>query len=282
VQNGHKHIKYTIFTNISNFPLRNEIESLGVIIKSNLKLSHRNPGKWATVKFFFDVIEYIETDPDFAIGDSLLMLDTDCICLNDAQALFSASAVNRGPIAYVTGDASAVKLDFHGLPIYFLEDIYKNIFPNSIIITETIGGEFFLFKKGESYIEIIRNKYKLLLESNMAESITTEEQILTMLNADSKFVGVPRSIFRIWTTYRHRDIHKEFNKFIFLHLPSEKQYGLNRLFSCLIGMSPSEVNPRQLKILILNCIPINNLAKLYFLKVMKDLRSKINFKKVKK
>jgi hypothetical protein len=275
VQNGFENTKYTVFTNIIDFPLRHEIESLGVRIKCDLKLTHRNPGKWATVKFFFDVIEYIEKDSDFACGDNVLMLDTDCICFNDAQSLFSALSLNGRPIALVTGESSVVRLDFHGLPISYLEDIYENVFLNSIDIKETIGGEFFLFKKGSPYTEVLRNKYKILFESNLGIKLTTEEQILTMLNANIQFNNVQWSIHRIWTTYRHRDIPKQFNKFIFLHLPSEKQYGLSRLFHCLVFISPGDVSPDKINAIILKCIPLNNLIKLYLKKITKDVRSKI-------
>ncbi len=281
VHNGFENTKYTIFTNIRDFPLKDEIKSLGVQIKCDLKLSHRNPGKWATVKFFFDVIDYIENDSDFAFGDNILLLDTDCICLNSAKSLFSSITLDGRPVAFVTGDSSAVKLDFHGLPIFYLENIYKNIFSHSIEIKETIGGEFFLFRKGNNFTKILRSKCKLLLESNSAGKLTTEEQILTMLNSNLQFDHIKWSIYRIWTTYRHRDIHKEFYKFIFLHLPSEKQNGLSLLFSFLVTISPRDVNPHQINTIILNCIPLNNLTKLYFLRIIKDVRSKI-FLKLKK
>ena len=79
VQNQHENIKYAFFTNMSSFPLRREIESLGVVIFDDLQLSHRNANKWATVKFFFDVVSYIGDSSYFNNGDSIIMLDTDCI-----------------------------------------------------------------------------------------------------------------------------------------------------------------------------------------------------------
>ena len=275
VNNKNENIEYAFFTNVSCFPLRSEIESLGVVIFDDLQLSHRNFKEWATVKFFFDVINYIGDSPYFHDGDSVIMLDTDCIGLNSAADLFSHVANADRPIAYITGSVDSSHFSFHGLPIPQLEKAFKDVFRSPITIKDTIGGEFFGFNKNDK-LRKLRREYDQLLTSLHCDLITTEEQILTMLNAKAKFINIDFSIYRIWTAYRNYDVSNDFNKFTFLHLPSEKTSGLDRIFKKLVRMSPSTLTSDSLDKIIFSHMPLHNPIKLYLRKGIDDIKNKIN------
>jgi hypothetical protein len=274
VKNKFEDIKYVLFTNVSVFPLRAEIELLGVIVFDDLKLNHRNSGKWAAVKFFFDVIDYVEDSLYFKVGDGIVMLDTDCIALNNAVELFSYVEKMDRPLAYITARIYSENFEFHGLSISKLEDIFDKIFLHRIKIISTMGGEFFAFRKDEN-LEKFRAQYEQLLNSPHGHLLTTEEQILTMCNADMSFMDFEFSVYRIWTSYRNHDVPKNLSRFIFLHLPSEKTYGLSRLFKHLIEMVPSSLTSDELNKIIYKCVPINSFIRLYFRKILDDLINKI-------
>tara|TARA_B110000967_G_C18902069_1_gene576754 strand:- start:7577 stop:8566 length:990 start_codon:yes stop_codon:yes gene_type:complete len=274
VKNKNENIKYAFFTNVSCFPLRSEIESLGVAIFDDLQLSHRNDKEWATVKFFFDVINYIEDSLYFNDGDSVIMLDTDCIGLNSAAELFSHVASADRPIAYRTGNVDSSRFLFHGLSIPQIEKAFEGVFASKITIKDTIGGEFFGFNKNDN-LRKLREQYDQLLTSEYCDLLTTEEQILTMLNANAKFVNIEFSIYRIWTAYRNYDVSSDLKRFTFLHLPSEKVDGLNRIFKQLVKMTPSTLTSDSLNKIIFSHMPLHNPIKLYVVKIINDLKKKI-------
>ena len=274
VQNQHENIKYAFFTNMSSFPLRREIESLGVVIFDDLQLSHRNANKWATVKFFFDVVSYIGDSSYFNNGDSIIMLDTDCIGLNSSAELFLHLARVDRPVVYITGSVSSSNFVFHGLSVPQLENIFESVFSSEITIKNTIGGELFAFNKNDA-LKKFREQYDQLLTQPYCDLITTEEQILTMLNANANFLNIEFSIYRIWTAYRNYDVPNDFSKFTFLHLPSEKVGGLSRIFKQLVEMTPSNLTSDSLNKVIYSLMPIHNPLKLYLLKLVNDFKIKI-------
>jgi len=275
VQNQHENVKYAFFTNVSSFPLRREIEALGVVIFDDLQLSHRNAYKWATVKFFFDVVNYIEDSSYFNDGDSIIMLDTDCIGLNSSAEIFLHLAKVDRPVVYITGSVSSASFVFHGLSVPQLENIFESVFSSGINIKYTIGGEFFAFNKNEN-LKKFRAQCERLLTSQHRDLLTTEEQILTMLNANTNFFNIEFSIYRIWTAYRNYDVSSDFSKFTFLHLPSEKIDGLSKLFIQLVEMTPSDFTSDSLNKVIYRHMPINNPLKLYAMKALNDFKHKIS------
>lgn len=275
VKNQNENVKYAFFTNVSSFPLRMEIESLGVVIFDDLQLTHRNPNKWATVKFFFDVVTYIEDSSYFSDGDSIIMLDTDCIGLNSSSKLFSHIARVDRPVVYITDTVGSANFVFHGLSITQLENIFEVVFSSEITIKNTVGGEFFAFNKNTN-LKKFREQYDQLLTPPYCDLITTEEQILTMLNVNTQFLNIDLSIYRIWTAYRNYDIPKNFSNFTFLHLPSEKTNGLSGIFKTLIEITPNSISPDALDKVIYRHMPMHNPFKLYAMKFINELKNKIS------
>ncbi len=240
-----------------------------------MRVAQQNAKEWATVKFFFDVINYIEDSPYFNNGDSIIMLDTDCIALNSSADLFTRVARINRPVAFITGNVYSADFLFHGLSISALENFFYSLFSCEITIKDTIGGEFFAFNKNDD-LSTFRVNYECIFNDPRGDLITTEEQILTMLNAKTKFVNIDLSIYRIWTAYRNYDVSSDYKRFTFLHLPSEKTTGLSGLFKTLIEITPNSFSSDELDKVIYQHIPLHNPFKLFAFKFINSVKNKIS------
>jgi hypothetical protein len=264
VCNKNSDVSYVLFTNVATFPFRNEIEALGVKIYDDLKLTSRNPSKWATVKFFFDVIDYIGHHQDFDDDDAFVMLDTDVVALSSAEPLFNYLQNQENAIAYVFDNAK--NKDFHGVNLSNLEEIGSSAYGMLAKIEGLIGGEFFCFRKNQ--ISAIAKLFKVLNDSNHSNILSTEEQILTLVHAQKPWAIFPQAIYRVWTTLRVFKIPKNNKKYIFLHLPSEKEVGLNKLFNITKNRKPLNMTEIDFRQLFYRCIPLHQPFSLYFSKLM--------------
>jgi len=246
-------IKFLLFTNVTKFPFRDEIEALGVKIYDGLKLSKRNPAKWATVNFFFDVIDFVSHSDDFSMNDTILMLDTDVVAIGSAFSIFEYARSVKRPLAYIFDDATLTK--FHGVSISELECIGSSVFNTSLSIKKLIGGEFFCFTKYQ--VSDFGEHFTRLIAHNLANKLTTEEQILTLVNAYRSWDFYPTGIFRVWTTLRYFKVPNNRNTYIFLHLPSEKATGLNELFQAVKMLNPHVVDKVFFCNLLQQCVEMN-------------------------
>jgi hypothetical protein len=254
VSNKNCDVNLILFTNVADFPCRELIEKLGVKIYDNLSLTNRNPGKWATVKFFFDVIEFIDGHNDFDDDDAFVMLDTDVVALRSATPLFECLGTSKNPIIYAFDEVSDKGQDFHGTSISNLERFGLSAFGKQIDIKKLIGGEFFCFKKLQ--ISEFNKYFNVFKNYDYSTQITTEEQILTLVNAQESWTLFPESIFRVWTTLRVFKMPKKNINYIFLHLPSEKEFGLNRLFNATKNISPCDMTENNFNLLFFRCMPL--------------------------
>jgi len=253
--------KFILFTNISDFPHRSELEAMGVIIYDDLSLTFRNPAKWATVKFFFDVIAYIENCDDFSEGDGFILLDTDVISQQSAKPIFDLMQKEVRPIAYSFQERIQLEEEFHGSKVEALEVMLREETGKIIKVTEYIGGEFFSFKKGS--INSLIETFQSLLNYKGNPVLLTEEQILTIAHSKKKFLTYKPAIYRLWTSLSNFHIPFDYKKYIFLHLPSEKEGGLSKLFYLTIQLSALECSEMTLSALFKKAMPLHN--RLYFL-----------------
>lgn len=263
--NKSESITLDLFTNIQDFPYRKEIEALGVRIYDNLVLTSRNHKKWATVKFFFDVVDFIVDSEDFKGEDGILLLDTDVVATQSAQILFDFLHEGDHPVAYVLDQKFHKAHKFHGLDILALENIGAKIFGRTPEIKNLIGGEFFLFRKNA--IEASQQLFSAIRKSNYSKSLSTEEQILTIVHGLYPWRSYPNAIHRVWTTIRHFDLPKHLQANIFLHLPSEKEDGLNKLFEFTKDVDPQKLSEADFRLLLKNCIRLDRPILLYISKI---------------
>jgi hypothetical protein len=269
VENKNSGVSYALFTNVATFPFRDSIEALGVKIYDDLSLTVRNAGKWATVKFFFDVIEFIGRHNDFDDDDAFVMLDTDVVALRSATPLFDCLQASKNAIAYVFDELSGKGRDFHGINISYLEGIGLSAFGRKTNIKSLIGGEFFCFNKYQ--ISELRSYFRVFNKPEYFSQITTEEQILTLVNAQEPWAFFPEGICRVWTTIRVFKIPQKNLNYIFLHLPSEKEVGLNKLFNATKHIDPHNIAKSDFHLLFYRCIPLNRPYILYLSKLISKI-----------
>jgi hypothetical protein len=230
---------YVVFTNVAEFPYRKEIESLGVKVYDDLKLSYRTPGKWATVKFFFNVLERVFDSEIFNLCDSFILLDTDVVALRDINEVYETLDQFNKPIFYCLDDNVSPDYIFHATSVKCLEEFVGRIFSAKIGIKKLVGGEFFCFKKYHLN-NLLANFYKIY-NSKYWPLITTEEQILTMINALESWVTRDNFMIRVWTTLKKFKLPPTQSRYIFMHFPSEKTQGLNFLFETIKMMDAREI-----------------------------------------
>jgi hypothetical protein len=266
VENKNSGVSYALFTNVVTFPFRDSIEELGVKVYDDLSLTSRNPGKWATVNFFFDVIEFISSHNDFDEDDAFIMLDTDVVALRSATPLFDYLKESKNAIAHVFDELSGKVRDFHGINISNLEGIGFSAFGLHINIKSLIGGEFFCFNKYQiceftSYFRVFNNPI-------YSSQITTEEQILTLVNAQKPWAVYHGAIYRVWTTLSVFKLPEKNINYLFLHLPSEKEAGLHKLFNATIDLDPLKMSKIDFHILFYRCTHLHKPYYIYLSKIV--------------
>jgi hypothetical protein len=262
VINKNNNSRYAFFTNEKVFPFREKLEKMGVIIFDDLKLKKINKGKWATVNFFFDVIDFIVINQIFKNDDAFILLDTDVISISNSSLIFKSIRQNKTPIGHVLSSISPNKKNyFHNLRINELESEGTLLLNKYVKITELIGGEFFAFSKNN--ISNFQLNYRKLLSNNDSK-ITTEEQILTILNSIDKFSFFSNSIYRVWNTLKKINIPNNYRNYIFIHLPSDKEFGLKSLFDNTINLNPLDITSEEMKFIIIGQIPLYSFYKMYF------------------
>ena len=234
VVNGDSRFKYCLFTNVKDFPFRHLLEEYGVLIYDHIDISHRKKGKWSTSTYLFDVLRFLQTSKDFDDNSIFVLMDSDVLSLNESKNLYIGIMDSDKPFVYKIEDGSEKSENFHGLHLSRLNFIGQNYYNKDCKIKELIGGEFFAFRRNMikhtlSDFDILRNNV----------DITTEEQVLSIANSIYNWQTFPNSIFRVWTTIKKFNVPKNYKSYIFLHLPSEKEYGLNVLFKSIQSYKPN-------------------------------------------
>lgn len=217
--NRNNDIEYALFTNVSNFSEREKLESLGVVVHHNIDLSFRGNKKWATVKYFFNVIDYIVNSNYFTSEDLIVLVDTDVLCISDLDAVFAQIEEANKPVIYELGDLELTD-SLHDMSISRLTEMYKYISSEQVGRFRKVGGEFFGFTK-ISIKPFLKDFYLLASE----HEISTEEQILSIIHSANNFICEKMVIKRLWTTFSYYNVPSNFLEYSLLHLPAEKSRG---------------------------------------------------------
>jgi len=243
--------KHLLFTNVSMLPVvdgksvKDMLADLDVeVICTDFK--YKTPKGYFNLfqnQFYeFSILEYIVKhykDPE----DQFLILDSDCIFTRSAADLFE-EAKPAGFISFE--DACSTALVIHGLSRVDMQRLYEDLLGEKV--NEIPGyhlGEFFLASvkninilfKGflELWPELMR-RYEMGLPK-----FNEEAQTLSYLYYKNNFKASPKTSYlkRIWTNpVFYRNVEKSDTDVTIWHLPSEKTYGLARLYTLLILGSP--------------------------------------------
>lgn len=219
---------------IDGFNFQQILNELGVRLIT-VPITYRLPPgtvkTWGNQFYILDLIKHIA---ESCIADTILILDSDIVCVNDLQPLFSRIA-KYGRIV---------------LPLPYLPDQIVNGMSESSMTeflnryTSTMtskhvkyyGGEFFAARI--DHINQLSAAIDKLWDYNIAQItagndfIQEEAQFLSIL---TDALALPYEhqdwdIKRIWTTFKHNNVEHADINYSLWHVPAEKKYGFAKIF----------------------------------------------------
>ncbi|MET1054832.1 MAG: hypothetical protein ABWY16_05955 [Pedobacter sp.] len=244
--------KHLLFTNVNVLPevdgksVQVMLDELGVeVIFTDFK--YKTPKGYFNLfqnQFYeFSILEYIvnhNQNPE----DKYLIVDSDCIFTKPAEELFTEATANNGFISFE--DACTTELVIHGLSRVDMKHLYEDL--SGKPVNEIPGyhlGEFFL--ASVKNINTIFSDFLELWPELMRRyeaglpKFNEEAQTLSYIYYKNGFKASPRTdlLKRIWTNpVFYRNVEKTDPEVTIWHLPSEKTYGLARLYQTLVNTMP--------------------------------------------
>ena len=239
-----QHIFFTnvkVLPRLDGFDVAVLLKELGVeVVFTDLK--YKTPAGYFQMfqnQFYeFSILEYLDRRPG-SPDDKFLIVDSDCIFIKPAEALFNEAA-DQGFLSFE--DDCTTELVIHGLSRINMKSLYEELLSKKII--EIPGyhlGEFFLASKAN--LKIIFSSFVMLwpvlLERfEQGQSKFNEEaQTLSFIYFKNGFKASKRRdlMKRIWTNpVFYRDAAPSDINLVLWHLPAEKTYGLKDLYHVLI------------------------------------------------
>jgi len=239
--------KHLLFTNTRFLPqldgravneMLNELEVEVIYTDFKYKTPKGYFGMFQNQFYEFSILEYIHknyTNDE----DMFLITDSDCIFMKPAHELFSEAA-NKGFLSFE--DDCTNDLVIHGLSRKDMKSLYQDLLGHEI--NEIPGyhlGEFFLATLKN--INIIFADFLELWPVMMRRfecclpKFNEEAQTLSFLYYKNGFKASPKRTLmkRIWTNpVFYRNVDPLDTSLILWHLPSEKTYGLAKLYNILV------------------------------------------------
>lgn len=211
--------------NFKQFLNDNNIE----LVKLNSKYVKQNV-KWAGSMFLFDAIEYFKdkenTSDNYIFCDNDMLINYDLDRVKELTKEFDYIAYDVMHECKKDENTGEWLGNFNGMNPKYMDD--------SKFIH--LGGEFFVLKG--KYINKFIEKF---IENKDQPDLCTEEHYLSYLNAyclqgaNAILLNDDNNLIRrIWTTFKYNNKRKTDTDIKILHLPSEKEYGLNWLSHYLI------------------------------------------------
>ncbi|MCJ8211027.1 hypothetical protein MUY27_15010 [Mucilaginibacter sp. RS28] len=288
--------KHLLFTNVKTLPtvdgrdVQTTLDDLGVeVIFTDFK--YKTPkgyfGMFQNQFYEFSILEYIATNYT-EDEDNFLIVDSDCIFIRPAQALFS-EARKQGFLSFE--DDCTEDLVIHGLSRKDMGKLYADLLGREV--NEVPGyhlGEFFLasLKNVKTIFNSFLELWPELLRRYEAglPKFNEEAHTLSYIYYKNGFIASPKRnlMKRIWTNpVFYRNVDPADNALVLWHLPSEKTFGLADLYQVLIRKSPNyglglSNNKYQKLVEEKLCIPHLPLAKkikYYLLSYYRALRKRI-------
>ncbi len=247
-----KNERHLLFTNVKLLPFLDDrnvvdmLEHLQVeVVYTDFK--YKTPkgyfGMFQNQFYEFSILEYISKNNNNP-ADTYMILDSDCIFLKPAAALFEAGEKNNGFLSFE--DDCTTDLVIHGLSRKDMKVLYQSLLRKPI---DTIPGyhlgEFFL--ANVKNIQIIFSEFlivwaKMLVRFSLnLPKFNEEAQTLSYIYYKNGFkASLSRSLMkRIWTNpVFYRNVDESDMELVVWHLPSEKTYGLTDLYRMIINMLP--------------------------------------------
>jgi len=241
--------KHLLFTNVNTLPMVDGKSVQGMLNDLDVEVIFTD-FKYKTPKGYFNlfqnqfyefsILEYLVSH-HFRSEDQYLIVDSDCIFTRPAAELFDTAAANNGFLSFE--DDCSTSLVIHGLSRVDMKHLYEDLSGKEV--DEIPGyhlGEFFLANINniktifsgflELWPELLRRYEAGLPKFN------EEAQTLSYLYYQNNFKASKRTdlLKRIWTNpVFYRNVAPTDPEVAIWHLPSEKTYGLARLYELLVN-----------------------------------------------
>jgi hypothetical protein len=242
-----KNEKHLLFTNTRHIPQLDGHSVNGMLNKLDVEViytdfKYKTPNGYFEMfqnQFYeFSILEYITKNYKNK-EDLFLIADSDCIFIKPAHDLFS-DASSKGFLSFE--DGCTEELVIHGLSRKDMKLLYQDLL--GYAIDEVPGyhlGEFFLASLKN--VNIIFNGFLELWPEMMRRykaglpKFNEEAQTLSFLYYKNDFKASAKKTLmkRIWTNpVFYRNVDPLDTSLILWHLPSEKTFGLAKLYNLLV------------------------------------------------
>lgn len=239
-----KHQKHVLFTNVKELPV---LDGMNVTIILNALevdvvftgFKYKTPkgyyGQFQNQFYEFSILEHI-SKTNVNGTDNYLILDSDCIFINEVDSLFTAATPN-GFISFEDDvDADYV---INGLSRNNMKAIYAELLNKPVTELPSYHlGEFLLsnVKNIQKIYADFTQLWPQLLDRNMAgvSKLNEEAHTLSFLYFKNGLKAEKHNPYmkRIWTNpLFYRNVHASDLQLCIWHLPSEKTFGIRRLYN---------------------------------------------------
>ena len=242
------------FTNTDQYPSKEDMNGLDLyqyfdknkihVVKQ--ELTRVTPkdwyGSWRNQFYVFDILKYFSTFDNA----NIMILDSDCLIRKDLTEVFNSIQEN-GAIEYDLGNDDTVQEN--GVSHLEMTEIYESFYgekPDSIIRYK--GGEFIgVTSKVAKLITVeFENLWPMNYKryENSQNKLNEEAHCLSVLYERLGLVNsvANQYISRMWTALKYDTVKAGDEKLPIWHLPSEKKYGLEKLYDFLNSHNENKEN----------------------------------------
>ena len=235
---------WIFFTNVENLPTVDGVDFRKFFAENGIKvvykeLTRKTPkdwfGAWRNQFYLFDVLEYFKK----AQPGNLLILDSDCVITGSLAGLYqdiSAKGVVAMPVGYADDH------NINGCSIEEMRAIYQKFFGKTDVTGLTYwGGEIIALSTEilpalfEAF-EDIWQKNRLLYEKKETKLNEEAHTLSLCYYRIGKYNDDGRKYTkRMWTDLKCDTVEKADQALPIWHLPAEKKWGFQTMFSKLRG-----------------------------------------------
>ncbi len=245
-----KEEKHILFTNVRQLPSVDGRDISAMLQELDVEVIHtdfkyKTPKNYYSVfqnQFYeFSILEYIAAKNQ-CLEDQYLILDSDCIFIKPVKKLFDAAS----PTGFISfEDDVAPDYVINKLSRNDMKSIYEELLGKKLEeIPSYHLGEFLLssVKNIKQFYEDFKVLWPQLIERHNAglKKFNEEAHTLSFLYFKNGFRASKVNTFmkRIWTNpLFYRNVSASDVDLCIWHLPSEKTFGINRLYDLFINKS---------------------------------------------
>lgn len=241
-------LRIVLFSNVTEYPTIDNVNYKLLFKKLNIEFyttpfEYQTPkgyyGSWSNQFYEFSILKFISDHPAFKNEDAFILLDSDCLITKDLNDIFS-DVVKNECITY-SFDAYGTSYKINGNSRIDMKSIFENLqsFEMDTIPVyhagEFLGATIASIKK---IMNVFYPTWQQLLNyhRNNLPRLHEEAHVLSYLYYRCGYKGgqANKYIKRLWTDpSSYRNVKKGDESLTIWHLPSEKRFGFNKMFSFL-------------------------------------------------